>query len=509
MDNRFKTLWTRGGFAGLSIIAISALSVASLQGQPNGEATTTLEEEPALKLDFDPLERGNATPVLSYADMLEGVTPSVVAVFTRRIVAVRQNRMDPQNPLEDFLRRYYGMPAPETQPQEPEREREQAVGAGSGVIVTEDGYVLTNNHVISDRGGEVVDRILVRLSDGREIEAELIGRDPQTDVAVLKIESDDPLPAVTLADSENIRVGDVVFAIGNPLSVGVTVTQGIVSATNRTELGILGRGGFENFIQTDASINMGNSGGALIDARGRLVGINTAILSRTGGNIGIGFAIPSNLARDVMLSLVSDGEVQRGFLGIIMQSLTPELAEAFDLKLARGAVVLDVAEDTPAEAAGLRAEDIVTAVDGKEIDSSSELRLMIAQMPPGSEVELSILRGGEEITKTVTLGSLKAGLAGLGTEVRQGPLEGVSVVPLSDVLREQYEVPSEIEKAVVVTEVAPDSPHFDSLTAGVVIIRVNGARVTTLEELGDALQAGVNRIYGWDGQYGFTLIRVE
>ena len=263
-----------------------------------------------LKTDFRPVEEAAAPRVSSFAEVLEPIQESVVAVYSSKIV--RQSM--PMNPL---LRRFYG--------DQPDRES-RVDGLGSGVIVTPDGYILTNNHVV-----EEADELSVRLNDGRELKAELIGADPKTDIAVIKIEGDG-LPAAILANSDALRVGDLVFAVGNPLDIGQTVTMGIVSAKGRNDLGLLSaEGGYEDFIQTDAAINMGNSGGALVDADGRLVGINTAILSTSRGNIGIGFAVPVNLAANVLRSLVRSGTVERGFLGVSVQPVTPDLAEALEL----------------------------------------------------------------------------------------------------------------------------------------------------------------------------------
>ena len=344
----------------------------------------------------------------SYADVLEKATPSVVSVYTAKYQSVYSNRMP--NGIPELFRQF-GFPVPEMygEPEAREEAREQLkpYGAGSGVIMTEDGYIMTNHHVVHDQRGEPVDEIKIRLDDKREYVAELIGSDKKTDIAVLKIEVTSAISPITVANSDQIRVGDVVFAIGNPLEVGITATQGIVSATGRHSLGILGQDAYENFIQTDASINLGNSGGALIDAYGRLIGINTAIFSRSGGSIGIGFAIPVNMGLDVMKKLVEVGEVPRGLLGIYSQNVTIDIAEAFGLDSTEGALVDQVQVGSPAEVAGITHGDVIIKINDQNIKSSQDLRLKVSQMNPGSEVTVYLYRNGELLEIPVTLGDVE------------------------------------------------------------------------------------------------------
>ena len=265
------------------------------------------ERRVELPLDAEAIDRSDPVLLTSYAPVLKPAREAVVSVYTAHVVQVlRQRGLDPR---EELLRRFYGLPSPRGRTEVEEQWRPG--GIGSGVILSAEGYILTNNHVISAPDGEAADEVLVQLTDGRELRAAVVGRDPASDLAVLQVEATD-LPAIRLADSNQLEVGDIVFAIGNPMGVGLTITQGIVSATGRSNLAILGKSGYESFIQTDASINRGNSGGALVDAYGRLVGINTAILSEDGGNIGIGFAIPSTFARTIALRLLEEGEVRRG-----------------------------------------------------------------------------------------------------------------------------------------------------------------------------------------------------
>lgn len=316
--------------------------------------------------------------VLTVAPELAQVTPAVVNISTRHQVPVRQNPL-----LQDpFFRRFFGLPEFQAPPQR------QVLSAGSGVIVDAGrGLVLTNNHVI-----ENADQIVVSLFDGRQEPAEVVGTDPATDIALLRV-SGRELQAAPIGNSSTLQVGDLVFAIGNPFGLGQTITSGIISALGRTGIN---QGGYEDFIQTDASINPGNSGGALVNSRGELIGINTAILSRSGGNIGIGFAVPVNLARAVMEQLVAHGRVERGRIGVSIQNLTPDLADAFGLNTLNGALITSVERGSSAERGGLRRGDLVIAVDGREIRNASDLRNRIGLVRVGDSVTLTIIRDGRQ-----------------------------------------------------------------------------------------------------------------
>ncbi len=314
---------------------------------------------------------GAAHTVSTFADAARKALPSVVNINTTKQVRL------PQHPLmnDPFFRRYFG---------QGEDSRPQRVSnLGSGVIVSPDGYILTNHHVV-----EAADEIQVSLPDGRNLPAELVGTDPDTDLAVLRVRQSG-LHAITFAKSDSVQVGDVVLAIGNPFGVGQTVTMGIVSGLNRSHLGI---NTFENFIQTDAAINPGNSGGALVDAAGHLVGINTAIFSRSGGNLGIGFAIPVSLTRQVMQQIITHGSVTRGWVGIEVQDITPEIADSFNLPSTDGALIAGVLRGGPADKAGIRPGDILVKVNDKPVADSSSLLNLIAALPPGSVVALGIIR---------------------------------------------------------------------------------------------------------------------
>jgi len=327
-------------------------------------------------------DQGSSGPV-SYADAVEIAAPAVVNVHSRKTVVQSSPLFD-----DPFFRRFFGEQFG-TSP----RKREET-SLGSGVIVSDQGYILTNNHVI-----EGADEIRVSLHDGRSAAATVVGTDKEADLAVLKVELD-KLPTITLGDSDRLRVGDVVLAIGNPFGVGQTVTQGIVSATGRSELGI---NTFENFIQTDAAINPGNSGGALITARGELIGINTAIFSQSGGSEGIGFAIPVSLAKGSMAQIVEKGYVSRGWLGVEIQELSPSLAESFGLDVQKGVIIAGVLRNGPADKAGLEPGDIMLQLNGKEVETAHAALNAIAQTRPGDQITIHGIRNGKPLDAKATV----------------------------------------------------------------------------------------------------------
>ena len=327
---------------------------------------------------------GNALGPVSYADAVEIAAPAVVNIYTRTIVKQKVHPLfnDP------FFRNFFDADSI------PQQERIQS-SLGSGVILSSQGYIVTNNHVITG-----ADSIVVALKDGREAVAEVIGTDPETDLAVLQVSLRE-LPSITLSQSNNSRVGDIVLAIGNPFGVGQTVTMGIISATGRHSLGI---NTYEDFIQTDAAINPGNSGGALIDAYGNLIGINTAIFSKSGGSQGIGFAIPSALTKQVMLDLIKHGRVIRGWLGIEIQELTPSLAESFGLDKMQGLIIAGVFRDGPAHIAGLQPGDVMLSINDRPIKDGRKSMTEIARFRPNEKIELKVLRQSEELSFTATIG---------------------------------------------------------------------------------------------------------
>ena len=321
---------------------------------------------------------------VSYADAVERAAPAVVNVYSAKVVR------EPLHPLfnDPLFRQFFGDRVG------PQRERLQT-SLGSGVIISPQGYILTNDHVVGN-----ADEIQVMLADGRNYSAEVVGTDPDTDLSVLRIEADE-LPVIVLGDAESLRVGDVVLAIGNPFGVGQTVTQGIVSATGRNQLGI---STYENFIQTDAAINPGNSGGALINAHGELIGINTAIFSRSGGSQGIGFAIPESLARDVMKQIIENGEVVRGWLGIEAQDLTPQLAESFELTDTDGVLIAGVLRGGPADRAGVEPGDVLVGLNGEPVADSRQAMNLIAASRPGSRLRIEALRSGQRVELQAVIG---------------------------------------------------------------------------------------------------------
>ncbi|MDA1069042.1 MAG: Do family serine endopeptidase [Verrucomicrobia bacterium] len=463
--------------------------------------TEELKRDLSIELDIqtNSIDRDQKFIPHSYAKMLATATPSVVSVTTERIVQVSRGGISPQ---DELLRRFFGLPTPNQEQGQPE-ERRVPQGVGSGVIISTDGYIVTNNHVVASQQGEDADAILVLLGDGRELEAEIVGRDPLTDVAILKVEAED-LPAIKISDSDNIQVGDVVFAIGNPLGVGLTVTQGIISATQR-QIGIYGDNGYESFIQTDASINPGNSGGALIDSLGRLIGVNSAILSQSGGNIGLGFAIPSNLATNIAKQLVDSGEVRRGFLGVSISDLTPDLAEAFQIEEKKGVLINDVEEDSAADLGGLERGDVLVGLNGKSVETSNEFRIRVANTLPGTPIELEIVRNGKNKILNLNVGTASGRLAMSANEL----IEGVEVSTIDEDQSKKYRIPLNVT-GLLINSVDPQSPYSRHLSEGMVIMEINDIEITTIKEAREQIKTGVNKLYIFNrGRTGYLPIRVE
>jgi serine protease Do len=479
------SVWA-GAVTAAALIASGTTAFSATPGDENVQKTPL-----SIKVDSAPVNRdpklGN-----SFAPIVQKVIPSVVQVnVSGRSTAGGRNLGG--SDMQDQLRRFFGRQLPQM-PEQPEGPGEKALG--SGVVISADGYILTNNHVVENSKS-----IQVTLNDGRKLSAKVIGTDPQTDVALLKIDANN-LEAITLADSDSTQVGDVVLAVGDPFGIGTTVTEGIISANHRAR--VSSGDADEDFIQTDAAINPGNSGGALVDVEGRLIGINTSILSRTGGNQGIGFAVPSNLCRWVADSLISKGKVERGFLGVHIQTLTPELAKAFKVNRVNGAVVTDVSPNSAAEQAGFKSGDVVVEFNNKQIDSADQLKLQVAETPPGASIPVQIDRNGQVTNLTVTLKELNAdSLAKNEPAVGKGDhdaLNGVGVGNLDKDAREELNIPGTV-KGALITQIEPSSLAYEAgLRENDVILEINRQPI---QSAGDAIKATEGK-----GGSGETLVKI-
>ncbi len=425
-------------------------------------------------------------PLTSFAPIVKRAMPAVVNISSSKVVKAQGM---PNGFFEDPLfREFFGGRMP--QQQQPRSQR--ATSLGSGVVVSPDGYIMTNNHVV-----EGATDVKVSFFNKEEYPAKIVGSDKYTDVAILKIDKKG-LSTLPFADSGKAEVGDVVLAIGEPFGLGQTVTMGIISAKGRAGLGIER---YEDFIQTDAAINRGNSGGALIDTKGELVGINTAILSGdTGGNQGIGFAIPANLARNIMNQILKSGKVTRGYMGILPQELTPDMAKAFGMPNARGVAVAQVEPNSPAEHAGLKVGDVITAVNGDAVEDVNAFRLQVAGFAPNTTIHLKVARSGQSLDVPVTLGefNLEAENRGeRGSNVpsggEKGAMSGVSVQALTADIRREMQVP-EGTTGVVITDVDDDSPAAQAgLQQGDVITQVNHRAVSNVADFNRAVREGASR----------------
>jgi Do/DeqQ family serine protease len=469
------TLALAAGFAGGRVAASGPTSPAPL---PVTRAESPVQSAAA------PASSPN-----SYSAIVDRVTPAVVTVFVEKRAQASQTSVPD---LRDFFGDQFGQEfgqqfaLPRGQQRQFRTPRES--GLGSGVIIRQDGYILTNNHVVDG-----VDKIRVELNDGRSLPATVVGTDEASDLAVIRVQATN-LPTLTYGDSDHVKVGDVVLAIGNPLGIGQTVTMGIVSAKGRSPEHGAGSGSYEDFLQTDAPINRGNSGGALVDMQGQLVGINAQILSPSGGNIGLGFAIPSGMAHAVADQLINGGVVHRSKLGVGVQSLNPELAESLGLKDMRGALVTSVEAGSPAERAAVKVQDVIVSYNGHPVADSNALRNMVASTKPGAAAELKILRDGRTETLTAHVVEREPEKAEASNRNRRGGEGGeegygMTLSPLTPQLARQLDVPASTS-GVVVTDVDPDGA---AATAGIregdVIKRVNGHDVTSPSGVKTALNA--------------------
>jgi serine protease DegQ len=374
---KFWLLFAQATTIGLAVLfIINTLKPGLLPNAARNGVVTLYENMPG---------NGNSIPTASFSAAAQKVMPAVVNIFTTSEIK-NQNNAYMDDPRFRF---FFGDQFEDNAPQ-------QTSSLGSGVLVSHDGYILTNHHVV-----EAADQIEVALADGRKAKGHIIGSDPETDLAVIKIELGNNLPAITFGQSEQAQVGDIVLAVGNPFAVGQTVTMGIVSAVKRNHLGL---NAFENFIQTDAAINPGNSGGALVDVNGNLIGINSAIYSPNGGSLGIGFAIPVSTAKKIMEQIILSGSVTRGWIGVAVQEITPELAESFKLGKIQGVLISEVVRGGPADQANVKAGDILTSVDNKPLIDSSSMLETIAALQPGKAVALKLLRNQKEVVVQVKIG---------------------------------------------------------------------------------------------------------
>jgi len=470
--------------AGAALVTSVTVAFSAGSGTDNGQKPPLSIKTDNAPIDRDP-KLGN-----SFAPIVQKVIPSVVQVDVTGKSGT--GRSLGSSDMQDQLRRFFGRGF--QIPEQPEMPNQKALG--SGVIISADGYILTNNHVVENSK-----TIQVTLSDGRKLTAKVIGTDPQTDVALLKIDANN-LEPVTLADSDSAQVGDLVLAIGDPFGIGTTVTEGIISAKNRTR--VTSGDADEDFIQTDAAINPGNSGGALVDIEGRLVGINTSILSRSGGNQGIGFAVPANLCRWVADSLITKGKVERGYLGVHIQTLTPELAKAFNSNRVQGAVVIDVSPNSAAEQAGFKSGDVVVEFNNRPIESADQLKLQVAETPPGSAIPVQVDRNGQVMSLNVTLKELNSdALAKNEPNVSRGEhdaLTGVEVANLDRDARDELKVPNTV-RGTLITQVEPSSASYEAgLRENDVILEVNRQPIQSTE---DFTKATAGR-----GGSGETLVKV-
>lgn len=488
MDNREGFYRSGKNLFLVSLLVLLSVGVGMLIASNLGtQAKVSAESKAALSGRSIPFSEVGESPFVTVA---ERVKPTVVNVRAEKTVS-GEFRSHPFDFFEDPFRNLF--------PKRPEEgQRMRAQSRGSGVIIDEEGYIITNNHLAGD-----AERIKVRLSDGREFEAKIVGCDPATDVALIKIKEGVVIPdheVAVLGDSDKIRVGDWAIAIGNPYGLDRTVTVGVISAKGRSNLAILGEAPvYQDFIQTDASINFGNSGGPLVNIRGEVIGINTAINTQAQG---IGFAIPINLAKKTVDQLQVKGRVIRGWLGVGFEELTPDLVEAMGLPLNKGVIIVNVIEGNPADKAGLERGDVIVKFDGKEVESGNRFRLMVAGTKPAKKVPVKIIRGGKYKTLTVKLAEREPVELASGRPRREGSWLGITVDSLNGEFAHRYEIVE--DEGVVVTRVEPGSPAYDKgIQAGDAILEVNGEQIRDLDHYREV----VAKAKGWKKAVLFLIKR--
>jgi serine protease Do len=476
-----------------AIAMSSAAAVALLTGIHTSTATTPAPATPIV-----------AAPWSGYADLVEKVMPAVVSVTVERtqapeaVIGQREFGGPQQGPdaemFRRFMERFFGQRGMEPfqfqMPQTPEGPRGMpSMAAGTGFIFDKDGYIATNNHVVADAG-----EVTVTMYDGRELPAKVVGTDPDTDLAVIKVDADKPLPYVEFADSDAVRVGDPVIAIGNPFGLGDSVTAGIVSAEHR----VIGAGRFDDFMQIDAPINHGNSGGPTFDLEGKVIGVNTAIHSPTGGNVGIGFAIPSDLAQQIVQDLREHGHVVRGWLGVYIQGIDEDLAKSLDLGDQKGALVSQVTPDSPAAAAGLEQGDVILSYNGEPIKELRDLTTKVADTDPGKSAEMTVWRDGKEMNVNAEIGTTPGNDQVMAATEQQPapdstPKLGVALAKLTPEARQSLDLPADLQ-GVVVTDVQEGSPAaMKGLQSGDVIVEVDHQQVTEPKTVADAVRDAAQR----------------
>jgi serine protease Do len=483
MSFRIAAMLRHAGLAGLLILAVTVSSGVAVPGRAAAQTS-----DAQMQKDMDALQRESK----ARAQILKRVSPSVVNVSVEKDVKGSDRGGDQPDPFDDeFFKRFF-------QPRIPQQPRDfKQRGLGSGTIVDSKGFILTNNHVVAD-----ADKIQVKLPDGRQFDAKLVGRDPATDVAVIKIDGTD-LPAAKLGNSDDMEVGETVMAIGNPFSLEQTITSGIISAKGRSQVGVTD---YEDFIQTDASINPGNSGGPLINLRGEVIGVNTAIFSRSGGNMGIGFSIPINEAREIMTQLIANGKVTRGFLGVVIQDITPEIAGALGVKANEGALVANVGPNTPAAKAGVKQGDVIVSFRGQPVKSVNALRYSVARVKPGETVAADVLTEGKRHSVSIKIEEQPADMrTAMGEGNPDQPDQNEPAAPVDQVLGMTLQAltPELADrmgyqgmKGILVADVDPNGPAAAAgIQQGALILEVNRRPARSVPDLKDQVQKTPSKKY--------------